>query len=412
MVEAEEPIDLESIRSRLKELSVLKSNSTSDSSNQSLQDCLLHLESRFKEIESEFSDLGFEDLEVYVEHAKKALDSAGAESEKISDEIRALNETFLQDSIQLEGDLEMLETSLSFIGSQGPNGLEAGVNIGYSISGENQGNPINAHKNYNFEILELDSLIQKNSISLRSLLDLQYVFERVEAVRQVEDILSDVKVVEFEGNCIRLSLNTLFPSSEGLLCQQKLECITEPFVLDHELQIELMDGTTELKNVEIFPNDVYIGEIIDAAKFLRHPLSSLSCLETRSNLEWLVRKVQHQIFLCTLRRLIVKHANNSRHSFEYSDRDETITAHLAGNVDAFIKISRNWPVSTSALKLVSLKNLDFLSKGISLSFLCKELANSLDEQTRSQLPSFADAIEEILVRQQHLELQSDHMPVH
>lgn len=60
-----------------------------------------------------------------------------------------------------------------------------------------------------------------------------------------------------------------------------------------------------------------------------------------------------------------------RHSFEYSDKDETIILHLVGNIDAFIKIPHSWPVSTSPLKLVSLKNSDFHSKGISLSLLCK-----------------------------------------
>lgn len=62
---------------------------------------------------------------------------------------------------------------------------------------------------------------------------------------------------------------------------------------------------------------------------------------------------------------------NCRHSFDYSDKDETVIVHLVGNIDAFIKIAHSWPVSTSPLKLVSLKNSDFHSKGISLSLICK-----------------------------------------
>lgn len=44
----------------------------------------------------------------------------------------------------------------------------------------------------------------------------------------------------------------------------------------------------------------------------RLSFSSLSCPAMDSSLEWLVRKVQLRIFLCALRRLIVKDANKSR----------------------------------------------------------------------------------------------------
>ncbi|CAK9177549.1 unnamed protein product [Ilex paraguariensis] len=169
----------------------------------------------------------------------------------------------------------------------------------------------------------------------------------------------------------------------------------------------------ELKNVEIFPNDVYIGEIIDTVKSFswsasRHLFSPLPVLETRSPLEWFVRRVQDRIVLSTLRRFMVKSSNKSRHSFEYLDRDEIIVAHMAGGVEAFIKLSQGWPLSDSALKLMSLKNSSH-SKEISLSFLCKveEEANSLDGHIQQNLSSFVDAIEEILVRQMRAELQSD-----
>ncbi|KAI8566784.1 hypothetical protein RHMOL_Rhmol02G0068800 [Rhododendron molle] len=143
--------------------------------------------------------------------------------------------------------------------------------------------------------------------------------------------------------------------------------------------------------------------------FGRHFFSTMSMLEMRSPLEWFVRRVQDRIVLCTLRRLLVKFANKSRHSFVYMDRDEIIVAHMVGGVDAFIKMSQGWPVSNNALKLISLKSSSQHSKEISLSFLCKveEVANSLDVQIRQNISSFVDAVEKILMQQMRAELQSD-----
>ena len=108
---------------------------------------------------------------------------------------------------------------------------------------------------------------------------------RCEGVLKVEDALTGLKVIEYEGNQIRLSLRTYIPETD--LPEQ-----------NHELAIELLDGTLELRNAEvfsfmsfnkqngffllylhhlmfydfwclffqIFPNDVYIGEAIEAAK--------------------------------------------------------------------------------------------------------------------------------------------------
>ncbi|KAK7845813.1 hypothetical protein CFP56_008857 [Quercus suber] len=123
---------------------------------------------------------------------------------------------------------------------------------------------------------------------------------------------------------------------------------------------------------------------------------------------WFITKIQDRITLCTLRHLVVKGANKSRFSLEYLDRDETIIAHMAGAVDAFIKISQYWPILSSPLKLISLKSSDN-SKEISLTFLCKaeEVANSLDIHIRQDISSFVDAIEKILVEQMHLELHFD-----
>lgn len=60
-----------------------------------------------------------------------------------------------------------------------------------------------------------------------------------------------------------------------------------------------------------------------------------------------------------------------RHTFEYYDKDETIVAHIAGGIDAFLKVSDSWPLLNSPLKLASLKNSENHSNGISLSLICK-----------------------------------------
>lgn len=63
--------------------------------------------------------------------------------------------------------------------------------------------------------------------------------------------MTGLKVMEFEGNCIRLTLRTYIPTSESLLSQHKIEDITEPLERNHELVIEVLEGTLELKSVEV-----------------------------------------------------------------------------------------------------------------------------------------------------------------
>lgn len=73
----------------------------------------------------------------------------------------------------------------------------------------------------------------------------------MEAIGQIEDKLSEVKVLEFEDNCIRLSLKTPIPSSDGLILKHKLDCLVEQSVVEHELLIEVVDKTMELHKVEV-----------------------------------------------------------------------------------------------------------------------------------------------------------------
>lgn len=58
-------------------------------------------------------------------------------------------------------------------------------------------------------------------------------------------------MIEIEGNSIRLSLKTYIPYLETLLRQHDIENIIEPLEMNHELIIDTVDGTWELKNVEV-----------------------------------------------------------------------------------------------------------------------------------------------------------------
>ncbi|RZR90254.1 hypothetical protein BHM03_00018106 [Ensete ventricosum] len=219
-------------------------------------------------------------------------------------------------------------------------------------------------------------------------------------------MFSDVRVIDFQGSCIRLSLKTPIPNIDGFIIQRNLDFV-EPFVSEHEMLIEVIDKTMELKRVEIFPDDVFIDGIVDTIKSSRYNAINFIS-STTSSLGWFIRQVQHRIVLCTLRRLLVKDANKSR---QYSDRDDTVTAHLVGGIDTYIKLAHGWPISSYPLKLLSIKNRDNQSKSISLSFLCKvkELANALDMESRLHLARFVDAIEEILLQEMQSELHSNSM---
>ncbi|WCJ33165.1 hypothetical protein M5689_014541 [Euphorbia peplus] len=410
MTPSSEPLDLDTIRSGLRELEEILSHCNEDEddamdetlpsdSDQLLQDSALRLESEVQQIMSECSDfslLGIQDLDAFLENLKEELSVAEAESTKISHEIEVLARKNMEDSSTLEGDTELLKFTLDLISSQDMEKEKEHVCI------QDSSNSTNVLGDCEFENLELDNQIEKSKTVLKSLRDFDSIIKRMDYVEQIEDALSGLKVIEFDGNCIRLSIQTYLPNLEEVSCQQKIEDAGQPSEINHELLIELISGTMELQDVEIFPNDVYMSDIIDAAKSSRESFSH------RSSLEWFVRGVQDRIVLCTLRRLVVKSANKSRHSFEYLDRDETIIAHLVGGVEAFIKLCQGWPLSDSPLKLLSLKSSDHHSKEISLSFLCKveEMVNSLEIDVRINLMSFADAIEKLLVEQMRIQLHA------
>lgn len=396
--------DLNAIRSRIGELRVINSNFADvpnlnpSEVDELLKKTTLGFESRIDQLFDglDLSSLSAKDLEEFLGHLKKVLRSVEDVNSKAEEELEELSSRCVEDSIKLESELEGLSCSLEFCESKdfenhssSAKGCEAGLS-----------NSVAASK---IKIWELDRQIEKNKDTLKALQDLDCKFRKLEAVEKIEDSISCFKVVEYEGNCIKLSLRTYIPDIESIMSLQKMEDhIEKPSEKNHELLLELSDMTMELKKVEIFPNDVYIGEIIGTTKSFRQLFDPLPLLESRSSLEWFVRRVQDRIVLSTLRHFAAKSENKSRYSFEYIDRDEIIIAHMVGGIDALIKVAQGWPISDAPLSLIKLKSPSNSMKEISLSFLCKvvELANSLDAHLRQCISSFVDGIEGILVQQQ------------
>ncbi|XP_047322355.1 uncharacterized protein LOC124926210 [Impatiens glandulifera] len=417
-IQCSEMIDLHSMRSRISDLRDTYGRSKDESklspseSNQLLKDSAFHVEGKISEFLLEFSDIGTlaaPDLDAFLSVLKNELNSMDAENAMISNEIEDLKRKSREDSNSFESELESLDCLTKLATLQGSEEIQ--VNDGQVdcfSHGEEEKELINATKRNNFKMFELSQQIEENKMTLKSLQDLECMFVRFEAIEKIEDLLSGVKVIEYEGNSMRLSLKTHIPNLESLLCRKQLKDLSEPSEHNHELLIEVVDGTMELKNVEIFPDDVYLGEIVDAAKSFRQLSSDMLAVGIRSPLEWFVRRVQERIVLCSLRMMLVKSANKSSNSIEYLDREETLIAHMVGGVDAFIKISQGWPLSNHALKLISLKSTS-RSNDISLSFLCRieELSNSLDMQVRNNLCNFVDAIQAILKQQARAELQPE-----
>ncbi|XAR48794.1 hypothetical protein NMG60_11031739 [Bertholletia excelsa] len=280
--------ELDSIRSRIKELRDAHRSSddapelSPSDSEQLLKDCARQLESTVNEVLSQFSDVGsltIADLDAYSARLKEELNNVEDENAKISSEIGDLMRTYKEDSSRLEIELEGLDSSLDYIASK---------------------------------MLGFSHQIENKKMILKSLQGLDCVLKRFEAIDKIEDTLTGLQVIEYEGNCIRLLLKTFVPDS--LLSQHMIEDVAEP--LQHELKIEVAEGKLEIKSVEISPNDVYIDEVIDTAKS-DGQFFNMSIMKLRSSLEWFVRRVQDRIVLCRLRQLLVKFANKSRQDTYY-----------------------------------------------------------------------------------------------
>ncbi|MCD7464554.1 hypothetical protein HAX54_052980 [Datura stramonium] len=398
--------DVDSLRRKIEELRDIQ-RSVEDPEEfvlelkKSLEDCTLQFESKVEHILCDASEISFssdQDLDEFWKYLKNELSTEEAKNAKIADEIEGLSRGYVEGYSKLVNEIEGLSCPLELIESLG---LEQGrvlANFACSTPGEDKGNLSSAENN--FKILELGNQLEKSKLNLKTLEDLESTFNRFEAIGKIEDAISGLKIVEFEGNHIRLSLRTFIPNLESLLHNQTID-VAEPPEQNHELLIELMDGTLELKHVEIFPNDVSISEITDTAKSFRQVYFPVGVLENRFSLELFVQRVQDRIVLCTLRRFLVKSANSARHSFDYVDREETIVAHMVGGIDAFIKPPQGWPLTSSGLTLISLKSSSQYSQEISLTLLCKvaEVANSLDANSRQTISGFTDRVEEILMQQ-------------
>ncbi|ANM65692.1 RNA-directed DNA polymerase (reverse transcriptase)-related family protein [Arabidopsis thaliana] len=341
--------------------------------------------------------------DAYLEYLRNELQSVEAESAKVSEEIERLSQSHALDSSRLQRDLEGLLLSLDSMSSQD---VEKSKENQPSSSSMEVCEVIDDDK---FKMFELENQMEEKRMILKSLEDLDSLRKRFDAAEQVEDALTGLKVLEFDGNFIRLQLRTYIQKLDGFLGQHKFDHITEPSELIHELLIYLKDKTTEITKFEMFPNDIYIGDIIEAADSFRQVRLHSAVLDTRSSVQWVVAKVQDKIISTTLRKDFVMSSKTIRYTFEYYDKDETIVAHIAGGIDAFLKVSDGWPLLNTPLKLASLKNSDNQSKGFSLSLISKleELANSLDLETRQNLSGFMDAVEKILVQQTREELKSN-----
>lgn len=396
---------LNSLRSRIEELKEIQAKSediiSSSEAEKLFHESAFQIEEKVNQILADTSDIGslsLEDIDIFLDHLKKELSSVKDENAQVENEIEDLSTRYMQDYSELESELEGLSCSLEFLESKVMGREKLHFHFDQSTSDKVEGNPPHPDGGSQFKIMDLSHQIEKKKTTLKALKDLDDKFKRLDALEKIDDAFSGIRVVEFEGNNIRLSLRTYVPSLDIIPSMQSTQDISEVSEQNHELLIELIDGTMEIKNVEIFPSDVYINEIVDATKSLRADFAHILVLEARSSLEWLVRRVQDQIVLSTIRRLVVKRANKSRYSLEYVDKEETIIAHLVGGLDVFIKVPYGWPISSAALCISTLKSSNINSKDTYLGFVSEVVkrANSSEAQSRENISSFVDTIEGIV----------------
>uniref|UniRef100_A0A0E0KPM1 Uncharacterized protein n=1 Tax=Oryza punctata TaxID=4537 RepID=A0A0E0KPM1_ORYPU len=396
------PLDAATIRSRLKRLALSRRGEEEEeeaASAAAAEDAVRRL--RSEEDVEPLQGLEFDawassaapiesDFDALMEWLRKEISLTEEENRKLSVEISSIAETTLKDSIQLDADIADLESSLKRIDSEGLKHLEASHIADLSVSTDSCRDQTKFDKDYKYEVLELNQQLEKYENDLK-LLENQ---KSAEAMWELESMLSEANVLDFKDNCLRVFLKEAVLTPECLMYGKESDCSVNSSVSDHELLIEVDGENMEPKKVQIFPDDTCVDILIDKLKASREIISTTS-------LGWFIRQFQHHIIINTLRRSLVKDANNSRHSFEYIDKDGTILAHLAGGIDACIKISADWPLSSCGLKLISIHSSRAQSADISLALLCKtkELANKLELQTRRHLVKFVDAIEDILFRE-------------
>ncbi|KAL6532025.1 hypothetical protein OROGR_013995 [Orobanche gracilis] len=322
------PIDTNALRSRIAELRNVEENTGlgTEEEEKLLNDVAEELERKIGSIFSEYStnlsSLSSEELNEILGQLKSEVVEVEAQSAGMECELEKLQRRCVEDYGKMESELEKLRCSLEIIESQNPGKANKDMQLDTPCPANHQMTSPNGHSS-NFKMLELSLQIEKSKMNLKSLQDLDSVFKRFEVIEKIEDSLTGLRVIEVKGNSIRLSLNTCIPYLDTVFRQQDIDTVIEPVEINHELMIETVDGTLELNKAEsmsgdfsrrIFPNDVYVGEILDAAKTSssRQLYPTLSLIDIRSPLEFFVRRVMDRIALSSLRRFVVKNANKSR----------------------------------------------------------------------------------------------------
>ncbi|KAF0892715.1 hypothetical protein E2562_017686 [Oryza meyeriana var. granulata] len=408
------PLDAGAIRSRLERLALLRrweeDAEEEVASVAAEEDVVRRLRSEdqcLQEVDAWVSSapaMESDGFDAFMEWLRKEVSLVEEENHKLPTEICSIADKTVKDMIQLDADIAALESSLKKIDSESLKHLEASHTAELPVATDSCRDQTNFDKDYKYEVLERDHQLEKNENYLKLLENQNNSIQRAEAMWELESMLSEAKVLDFKDNCLSVFLKAPVLTHECLMYGQELDCSVNSFVSDHELLIEVDEESMEPKKVQIFPDDTCVDILIDKLKASRDIIST-------TPLGWLIRQFQHHIIINSLRHSLVNDASNARRSFEYFDKDGTIVAHLACGIDAFFKISADWPLSSYGLKLISVQNSGAQSTDITLSLICKtkELANGLELQTRRHLVKFVDAVEDILLREMRPQLHSSSM---
>ncbi|KAJ1270573.1 hypothetical protein BS78_06G062500 [Paspalum vaginatum] len=396
----EAPLDASAIRSRVEQLS-LKRRRRGEGEEEEAEvadaEVALGLDSAYKvfqevmdEWDSSTAEVPTDGLDAYLERLRKDVALAEEANRRVCDEIGVTAERAFDDMIQLDADIELLESLPSKLNSKALNHLD-GNPLGLSDSTESCRNQSIA-EDYVYEVLKLDHQIGKFKMDLTILQNL----ESDDEMWKLKSMLLPfgAKILDFKDNCLRMYLKAPTLTSDCVIYEQKWNFPVHSFISDHELLIQVDERNMEPKKVQISPDDVSVDILIERLKSSRETMSSPA-------LHWLIQQCQHHFIINALRLSLVNDANNSRHSFEYFDKEEMILAHLDRGIDASIKISSDWPLCSYGLKLISILNSGAHPANIASTLLSKtkELANGLEVQIRQHLVRFVDAVEEILIQE-------------
>ncbi|GMN62930.1 hypothetical protein TIFTF001_032010 [Ficus carica] len=261
-----EPLDLDTIRSRARELENILRNLEDDDSELSrsdlqklAKDCVHNFQTRMEEIGSLWSDVGFsedKDFEPTVtplglsQRVGEELNFVEAENTRMSGEIEVLTRTYAEDSKQLEIELEGLKCSMDLTALQDLEKVNLGASRDCPRHTEDKWDSMEVCGDKKLELLELGNELKKKTAILKSLEDLDVTCKWFDAIEQIQDAFTGVKVIALEENCIRFSLQTYIPQLESVFSEQKIEAVNVPIEVRHEVLIEFLEGTLDQKNVE------------------------------------------------------------------------------------------------------------------------------------------------------------------